>query len=244
MNILLTAFGFKNNDIVFNKNQIVSAIKNCPKNIDLIVFGESFLQGFDALTWDFKIDKNIAISKNDKIIEEICSCSKKKGVAVSFGYFELDDDSIYSSQIVIDKFGKIIFNYKRVSSGWRIINTDHHYKEGKKFSTFSFEGKNITIALCGDLWYYENLIKIKNLNPDAILWPVYTDFNYEQWNNLKKYEYAKQVSVLNSKTLYVNSYCLDKEGFQIARGGAACFSSGKIIDEIPSGSEGTLIIHL
>ncbi len=244
MNILLAAVGFKNNDIEFNKNQIINAIKNCPDNIDLILFGESFLQGFDALTWNFNIDKNIAISQNDKIIEEICSYANKKGVAISFGYFELCNNSIYSSQIVIDKFGEIIFNYRRISTGWKIKNAGEHYKEGERFSTFNFENKSIVIALCGDLWYDENIVKIKTLNPEVILWPVYTDFNYEQWNNSTKYEYAKQSNLLSSNVLYINSYRLDKDDFEIARGGAVLFSNGKIIDEIPAGKEGILIVHL
>lgn len=244
MNILLAGVGFKNNDIAFNKNQIIRTINDCSEDIDLILFGEAFLQGFDALTWNFEIDKNIAISQSDEIIEEIASYVKKKEVAVSFGYFELFDNSIYSSQIVIDKLGKIIFNYRRISTGWKIKSVDHHYKEGKKFSTFIFKNNTITIALCGDLWYLENIKKIKELNADIILWPVYTDFNYEQWNKFEKYQYAKQVSELKSSVLYVNSYCLDKDDFEIARGGALYFSFGKIIDEIPSGIEGSLIIHL
>lgn len=246
MNILLAGLGFKNGDITFNKNQIINAIKNCPDNIDLIVFGESFLQGFDALTWNFEVDKNIAILQDDKNILDISKCARMKGVAISFGYFELSDDlnSIYSSQIFIDKFGKIISNYRRVSKGWKILTSDEHYKEGKTFLTFNSEGKTILIALCGDLWYEENITKINSLNPDVILWPSYTDFNYEQWNNSTKYEYAKQSNLLNLNVLYVNSYCLDKEDFEIARGGAIYFKGGKIIDEIPSGKEETLVISL
>ena len=244
MNILLASVGFKNNDIVFNKNQIINTIKDCSKDIDLIVFGESFLQGFDALNWDFELDKNIAITRTNKIIKEICSYSRKKEVAVSFGYYELYNNSIYSSQIVIDKFGKIIFNYRRISKGWRILNTDFHYKEGEEFSTFNLENKNIAIALCGDLWFKENLMKMLDLHVDVILWPSYTDFNYERWNNIEKYKYAKQVSSLKSSVLYVNPYCLDSEEFEIAKGGAAYFSNGKIVDEIPSGIEGILVIHL
>lgn len=71
MNILLAALSFKNGDLIYNRNQIVSTIKEYNNKVDLILFGESFLQGFDALTWNFEIDKNIALSKDSKIIKEI-----------------------------------------------------------------------------------------------------------------------------------------------------------------------------
>lgn len=244
MNILLAAIGFKNGNIEFNKNVIIKVIKECSNNIDLILFGESFLQGFDSLTWNFETDKNIAISQNNEIINEIRDIAKEKCIAVSFGYFELDEDSIYSSQIVIDKFGTIIHNYRRVSTGWRVSTTDYHYKEGNGFQTFKFYKKNVLVALCGDLWFDENVSHIKDLKPDIVLWPVYTDFNYHVWNKTEKIEYAKQVKTLKSSVLYVNSVCLDKDDLEIARGGAAHLENGKIIEEVPAGKEEKLLIHI
>ncbi len=243
MNVLLAALSFRNGNLIYNKNQILSTIKKYNNKVDLILFGESFLQGFDALTWNFEIDKNIALSKDSKLIKEIKKLCKKFNVSVSFGYFELFDSKIFSSQIVINKQGKIIFNYRRVSSGWRIKETDDHYQEGTSFSTFELDNKTFTVGLCGDLWDEENVDIVSNLSADYLLWPVYTDFNYDKWNNVEKNEYAKQAKKFNKLTLYVNSYCLDGDD-EIAKGGAAVFEDGKIINEIPSGKEDVLIIKI
>ena len=243
MNVLLAALSFKNGNLIYNKNQIVSTIKEYNNKVDLILFGESFLQGFDALTWNFEIDKNIALSKDSKLIKEIKKLCKKFNVSVSFGYFELFDSKIFSSQIVINKQGKIIFNYRRVSSGWRIKETDDHYQEGTSFSTFELDNKTFTVGLCGDLWNEDNVNIVSNLSSDYLLWPVYTDFNYDKWNNVEKNEYAMQAKKFNKLTLYVNSYCLDGDD-EIAKGGAAVFEDGKIINEIPSGKEDVLIIKI
>lgn len=243
MNILLAALSFKNGNLIYNKNQIVSTIKEYNNKVDLILFGESFLQGFDALTWNFEIDKNIALSKDSKLIKEIKKLCKKFNVSVSFGYFELFDSKIFSSQIVINKQGKIIFNYRRVSSGWRIKETDDHYQEGTSFSSFELDNKTFTVGLCGDLWNEDNVNIVSNLSSDYLLWPVYTDFNYDKWNNVEKNEYAMQAKKFNKLTLYVNSYCLDGDD-EIAKGGAAVFEDGKIINEIPSGKEDVLIIKI
>lgn len=58
-----------------------------------------------------------------------------------------------------------------------------------------------------------------------------------------KNEYAKQAKKFNKLTLYVNSYCLDS-GDEIAKGGAAAFKDGMIINDIPSGKEDVLIIKI
>ena len=243
MNVLLAALSFRNGKLIYNKNQIVSTIKEYNNKVDLILFGESFLQGFDALTWNFEIDKNIALSKDSKLIKEIKKLCKQFNVSVSFGYFELFDSKIFSSQIVINKQGKIIFNYRRVSSGWRIKETDDHYQEGTSFSTFELDNKTFTVGLCGDLWNEDNVNVVSNLSSDYLLWPVYTDFNYDKWNNVEKNEYAMQAKKFNKLTLYVNSYCLDGDD-EIAKGGAAVFKDGMIINEIPSGKEDVLIIKI
>ena len=243
MNVLLAALSFRNGKLIYNKNQIVSTIKEYNNKVDLILFGESFLQGFDALTWNFEIDKNIALSKDSKLIKEIKKLCKQFNVSVSFGYFELFDSKIFSSQIVINKQGKIIFNYRRVSSGWRIKETDDHYQEGTSFSTFELDNKTFTVGLCGDLWNEDNVNVVSNLSSDYLLWPVYTDFNYDKWNNVEKNEYAMQAKKFNKLTLYVNSYCLDGDD-EIAKGGAAVFKNGMIINEIPSGKEDVLIIKI
>lgn len=53
MNILLVSIGFKNNDVAFNKNQIINTIKDCSKDIDLIVFGY-FIFSIKFVKLDFK----------------------------------------------------------------------------------------------------------------------------------------------------------------------------------------------
>ena len=62
MRIGLAAYKFINNDIEFNINQIEKALQSA-NNIDMLCFGEAFLQGFDAFNWNYDNDKNIAISK-------------------------------------------------------------------------------------------------------------------------------------------------------------------------------------
>lgn len=104
--------------------------------------------------------------------------------------------------------------------------------------------KKITVGLCGDFWYDENIEVAKQLHPDIVFWPVYTDFNYNEWNNSAKLEYAEQAGLIDGKVLYVNSVCLDKEGDEIARGGAVLFVDGRIEKEVPAGQENVLLVEV
>jgi len=244
MKCALAALGFINENIQYNKSIIIDTMVKCSKTADIVIFGEAFLQGFYAATFDVEHDKQLAISADDSIVKEICDTAKKQKIAVSFGFIESLGDCFYSSQITIDSDGAVLDIYRRVSPGWKLPEAGKQYLEGDGFHTFSYLDRTIAVGLCGDLWFDENIIKINQLHPNVVFWPVYTDFNYDEWNSSMKYEYAEQVNRLQGKILYVNSVCLDKDEEEIARGGAVLFIDGKIHAEIPSGKENILIVEV
>lgn len=244
MKIALAAVGFVNNDIRYNLDKIRRTLEAYQNKADMVVFGEAFLQGFDSLKWDFEKDVKTAFSIEDEVITEIRKTAKKYSIAVSFGYIERDGDKLYSSQMTLGKTGDVIDNYRRVSIGWKEEKADSHYCEGESFSSFLFDEKTFSIGLCGDLWYDENIKKIRELRADIILWPVYTDYNFKEWNSSAKYEYAGQTGKIGGNVLYVNSYSMGVEKKEMAMGGAVFFSEGEIKKEIPSGKEGILVVEV
>lgn len=204
----------------------------------MLCFGESFLQGFDSLSWNYEVDKNIAISIDSHHITEIAQCAKENSVAIAFGYPEYENEKIYSSYLVISDSGEIIFNFRRVSEGWKFEGTDFHYCEGDSFSKFLLKGSSFTVGLCGDLWYSENCEKVRSLNTDIVLWPVFTDYSLDAWESAK-YEYEEQTKSIGENVLFINSLSNNKS---IAHGGAIYFKNGKLFSEILSGNEGILIV--
>lgn len=244
MKCALAAVGFINENTESNKNTIIETMIKCASKADVVIFGEAFLQGFYALSFDEKHDSDMAVTKNSQVIADICSAARNYAIAVSFGFIEREKDCFYSSQLTIDKDGTIIDLYRRVSPGWKEQFAGEKYCEGKCFSTFVFEKKKVTIALCGDLWDDENVRKINSINPDVIWWPVYTDYNFNEWNSSAKYEYAEQTGKTSAPVLYVNSLCIDKaDEEEVAKGGAVLFNKGSIVCEIPSGKENVLVVE-
>lgn len=221
-----------------NFNLLKNTMIELKRKVDLISFGEAFLQGFDALSWDYQKDKEIAICVESDYIKDIQIIAKYNIISVSFGFYEVFEESIYCSYIVIDNNGEIINHYRRVSPGWKeTTKCDYHYKEGREFSTFNYIGKEILVAVCGDLWYENNIYSINKINKDLILWPLHIDYKIEQWES-EFNDYLFQTSKLKQPVLMINN--ISKTSY----GGCYYFKNGKIISELPMGREGFLVIDI
>lgn len=244
MKCALAAVGFLNKDIEYNKAILADTLKKCAGKADVVIFGEAFLQGFDSINFTVEHDLAAAVSREDRLIHEICRMAKGSSIAVSFGFMEQDCGAFFSSQMTIDQSGRIIDLYRRVSPGWKKPFAGKEYREGDGFHTFDFLGKRVAVGLCGDLWYEENIARLNEWKPEIVWWPVYTDYSASEWNRTAKFEYAEQAGKINAPVFYVNSVCLDpSDDHEAARGGAALFESGRIKAELPAGNEGILIVE-
>lgn len=141
----------------------------------------------------------------------------------------------------IGKGGEIVNNFRRVSKGWKEYDiTDEHYKEGDGFKTFTYMGKRIALAVCGDLWYEENIEQINKEKFDFLLYPVYVTYNTEMWRTKLVNEYAEQAKKIPRPVFLVNSIC-DADN---TRGGCYAFLNGKTVCEVPMGQDGYLLVRV
>ena len=233
MNIGLVSYEFINKDLSFNLKQIEKAMRAVSDKVDLLCFGECFLQGFDALSWNFDRDKRIALSQDNRIFQNLCALTLQYDTDLLFGYLELFEDKIYSSCMLIEK-GKIVHNYRRISQGWKDPDyADEHYAEGSETQPFSYKGKELQIALCGDLWDHPRSFKTDGL----LLWPVYVNFMKEEWEK-EMPEYAEQSLIASRKVCMINSLSRDP----VSVGGAFCFEDGKLVNEPIFEVENILIV--
>lgn len=238
MRIALISKEFKNKDIDNNLWQIEDSAIKLSAKADIICFGEAFLHGFNSLSWNYEQDKHIAISSDSTQINTIKEIAKSNQIAIAFGYFELAIDKIYCSYMVVDCYGEIIYNYRRVSRGWKNSKkTDKHYVEGSHFSSFNYMNKEIVVALCGDLWYKKNIDEVNKLKKDFVLWPLHIDYSLSRWV-FEENEYVKQSKKIQAPLLMVNN--ISEKSF----GGAYYFNKGKILNYLPLGQSGSLIVRL
>jgi hypothetical protein len=72
-------------------------------------------------------------------------------------------------------------NYRRISGGWRIKNSDNDvYCKGTDFYVFEFMGCRMTVGLCGDFLTNAVIEKLPK-DIDAVLWPAFVCFGKKQW---------------------------------------------------------------
>ncbi len=236
MKIALASAEFRNNSVDYNLLQIKTFMKRASDaDCELICFGEAFLQGFDAFSWTFDADMPIALFPNDPVIKKMGEYSKALEIDVAFGYLEKDEESLYSSYMVIQE-GEPLYNYRRITRGWKEFRkTDHHYKEGSITEVFDYRGYKTLISLCGDLWDKPEAFAKKQ---ELTLWPVYVDFSLEDWAEYRS-EYAQQTGLLPGHILLINSLC-----HPTAVGGCFHYLNGEICAELSPGTSGILIVEL
>lgn len=237
MKIALASARMIDRDISYNLSQMKCYMKEAKTNgADLVCFGEAFLQGFNALSWQYEEDRKIALATSSQEFTKIRTLTKEIDIDVLFGYNELEDESLYSSCALIAG-GELVHNYRRISKGWKeYTKTDKHYKEGITVEIFDYKGKKCVIGLCGDLWDHPERFA---LGEDLLFWPVYVCWTQEEWENGGKLAYAEQAKLCCENTLYINSIC-DGDAF----GGAVQFFSGKMQRELPILNEGLLYVTI
>lgn len=237
MKIGLVSYEFKNGEIEYNIEKIEKAIISANGKADLLCFGETFLQGFDSLSWNYETDKDVAITKDSAIMEKLKKLSEKYKIDLGIGYIEREKEKIYSSFVVIEK-GKIIHNYRRITKNWKEYSiTDEHYCEGEISDTFIYKNREFKIALCGDMWICPEKFKTNGI----LLWPVYCNFTKDEWKNTEQYDYAVQSKSASDNVLLVNSITKEES---ISVGGAYYFKNGKIKKSLELEKEDILFVEI
>ena len=246
MRIALSSAPVKNKDLAFNLAAMTAALAQAAGQAEVVVFGESTLQGFDCLCWVYETDRDMAVPLDSEPIRTMQNAARKCATAVSFGFIERNNDALYSSYVFIGADGTIIHRFRRVSIGWKEYSqTDAHYREGAHFEKFTYRGKSFAVGLCGDLWTDGRPEEMYALDADVVLWGVWRDYRADEWNSTIKHEYAEQAEKCGRRVLLVNPYCADDDADdEAAKGGAVDFRDGRIQAEMAAGSSGMLVINV
>ena len=210
---------------------------------ELLLFGEAFLQGFQAMTFQYQDDIEKCLSRGSKLLAEIRQFAKEEGIGIGFGYYENDKGAIYSSYLVIGESGEPLVNYKRVSQGWKEPSACADYREGEVFKSFRYKGKELGLMVCGDFWEDHLLAQIIEMDAhiDAFLWPVHCDYDPAFWEESSNVEYQKRTEILEKPVLFINNYSSLEDG---AKGGLYLWHQGKTLKEVPMGQEAMLLVEL
>lgn len=241
--LALACAEMRDGDVPFNLLQIEQGLAKAKREaINSVFFGEAFMQGFEGLSWNHAADLAVAFERHDPIIQGLQAMAKQYHVGLGFGYYEKAEDCLYSSYLVLSPEGEQLCNYRRLSTGWKEPCVLEHpgYCEGKDLLSFQLGDRQVSVAICGDLWHDEILERFQVRSFDALLWPLYIDYDEKSWLDGEREEYAQRVAGLKRAVWMVNSYTADASR---ARGGAYVFSDGAVIQELPMGRPGLLLLN-
>jgi 5-aminopentanamidase len=91
--------------------ETIARLSNGSQELDLILFPELFLTGYDC---GVEILIASAMTINSKEIEYIrTNICQKYHIAICFGYSERDNETIYNSAVLIDARGEVVMNYRK-----------------------------------------------------------------------------------------------------------------------------------
>ncbi len=129
---------------------------------ELLCFGESFLQGFEGLSWDYAIDRQRAIPSEGHRMDTIRKIAREFACGLSFGFIEVFEGQLYSSNIVLDAQGQTLDLFRRVSIGWKEHSiTGPQYREGPGFHCFDLAGQRAAQRSAGTCGTKKTLSRLK-----------------------------------------------------------------------------------
>lgn len=186
-------------DIENNLKVILNEIEDSSE-VDLILFNEGFLQGFEAFSFEYKNDVEIARFQNSMEIANIKDALKEKNMAVGFGYYENFKGGLYNSFIVLGKNGKEIINYRTNSTHWKAKNACADYREGERLYSFRVKDSEVGVVSYFDLLDETSLSKLINMDAEVDLFCCMGNLSKEEFKEREK-EFLKISEIFDKPIL-------------------------------------------
>lgn len=177
---------------------------------DLIVFPEACPTGLEITgipNEDIKHGRSI----DSPEIQKIRDIAAIKKIHVAFGWLELAGNTLFDSVIMIDDEGHDLLHYRRISAGWFDERMDHEfYHCGVDIVCTDTKLGKVTVLICGDLFTDGLPERVKELNPDIVLYPfarAFTNLPAMQmvWETEELPFYLNEWKKFNGTVLAVNS---------------------------------------
>lgn len=211
--------------------------------VELLFFGEAFLQGFGAMSFDYAEDIDLAFGIHGTEIAEVRAIAAEYRIGIGVGFYENYKGAIYSSYLVVDDRGNSFLHYRRRSKGWKMPHACADYREGTTFESGTFRGKRFGVMICGDFWeehLLPDLIEMED-SVDFFVWPVHCDYFLDRWERTEKELYRERSAILGKSVLYCNNW---KPEDEMAKGGAYHWHLGREIASLSPGEPGMLMIEI
>jgi predicted amidohydrolase len=171
----------------------------------------------------------------------VSSLARESHCYICFGMLEKAPEGVYSSAVLIDKAGEIVFVHRKICEQPPFIN-------GSEVKAIDTELGRLSVLLCGDLFEDEVKAKLDN-RLDVLILPLARSFDgkspdLERWLKEERQAYADEVKKVGVTGLIVNLLENSSEP-EASFGGAMIVNArGKILAESTHGTDDVLIYDL
>lgn len=229
-------------NITKNIDQTISKIEKIIKeaskrNIDIVVFPELFLTGYD-LPWIMQKKNNCIFEVDNDYVRLLCKFAKKYIISYIIGLPIRINDEKYISALHINSMGEIE----------TIISKNYLYGEEKDFFTPSNEPKiidikgfRIGIGICFDSAHMQHILSLKNKGMDMFIGSSLYGKGEGEREMIRNYsEISSNYNILSAVVNYAN-----KTGEWLSCGNSSFYDcNGMIHKQLNRGEEMLLVSQI
>ena len=220
------------------------------KKAELVVFPEAALTGLinnDDPAHDLPLGQAIP----GQVTEALAELCREKRLWLAIGLLERDGEKLYDTAVLLTSDGRIGLKYRRIHPGWHGRNADATvYCQGTKLPKVETPLGVFAFLICGDLFDDELVRRVRGLGLDWLLFPFAREFDdgsrsQERWDKEEKPEYLQRVNLVGVTTLMTNYLAGQGLADDNSFGGAmVALDDGAVIDSLPLGKDGLLLVDL
>ncbi len=138
---------------------------------EMIVFPELFLTGYHRSETEIA---SLAELKEGYAFQQLSLAAKEEGIAVVYGYPEVDHTSgkslYYNSAQMIDKNGRSVMNYRKVHL-WLYNGYEAPFTPGDQFTVVECCGMKVGLLICYDTEFPESVRSLALKGAQLVLAP-------------------------------------------------------------------------
>jgi len=220
------------------EKMIIEAQKKSDSNLDLIVFPELFITGYNLRdnysTTAEKIPSS-AIAQNG-----ICELAKKFEIHILTGIVEKSGKSLFNSAIMIGPKGYIGHYQKRFLPNFGPFEEKMYFGEGKESNVFDTPFGKIGVQICYDIFFPETSMDLAHNSADLII-----NLSASPTTSRPLFHRMLPARAIETTCFYAYSNNIGTQGSLTFAGESLVVDPrGKTISEMPSFEEGVIVCEL
>ena len=204
---------------------IKQAIQN---NADMLVFPELSVTGYEP-----DLAENLATNQDDTRLDNIQNLSDRNGIAIGVGLPTKDERDVFVSMIIFQP------NKERITYSKQYLYPPEEpiFKAGKNPLVLNFETEVVSPAICYEISNKAHCEFAKRNNATIYIASVLSSINGIDADMKKLSDIAKN----NNLVTFMANYVGESGGYKCAGKSSVWDTTGKLIGQLDSETEGILI---